>query len=312
MITQNSKVLITGVSGQDGQILLKKLINTRNYGVSRSLDSHENCKVLKIDLTQIDEVFGLIENINPDFIFHFSSQSSVGKSIQKPIETINSNVISTLNILEAIRLKSPKTKLLNASSGEIFGNYCENKNSLANELTPISPINPYAASKASAHHLVNSYKTTYGLKVFNAILFNHESKYRSNQFVTKKIVNTALKINSGEDIELTLGNLDIYRDWSHAEDYIESMLEIMSSDLCEDFIISSGKQHSLRELASEVFNQLGINIEKYVKEDERFKRPNDIHYMGGDNTKLLNYFPNLKFLNFKEFVKKLLTEITNE
>lgn len=284
---------ITGITGQDGAYLSRLLVekNYRIIGITRSRneDNLDKLKRLKIadyvileecDLLDISSVINLITKYNPDEIYNLAAQSSVGLSFKQPIGTINFNIVSVLNLLEAIRIIKPNVKFYQASSSEMYGKV-EDLPVRIN--TPMHPLSPYAISKASAHWIAVNYRESYGLFACNGVLFNHESFLRSNGFFVKKVLHETVKNRNNSEWVLKVGNIDIKRDFGYSPNYVEAMWLMLQTEKPEDFIICSGKSITLRSIVEYVFEKLGISIDKLVIDDE-FMRPTDIEDIYGDNT----------------------------
>ncbi len=297
MKSQNNKrALIVGISGQDGSYLAKYLLDmgyevigsSRDHQINsfinlKKLNIINNVKLTTLVPENYDSVVkGLTEN-NPSLVFNLSGQTSVGISFSIPVETINSIYIGTMNFLEAIRKNKPSVKYFNAGSSECYGDI---GNTIADERTRFSPQSPYAIAKTSAHYLVKQYRQSYGLYACTGILFNHESNLRSSNFVTMKIILAAKKIHSHNDGILNLGNLDIYRDWGWAPEYVVAMWRIMQHEIPDDFIIATGKTTSLKTFVEKAFSYYSLNWVNYVVEDKRLFRPTDIKYISGDPSKI--------------------------
>ena len=292
---KNKTALIAGITGQDGFYLAKLLLN-KGYIVWGSSRDEEGASVInlkKLDilnqiqiLTIVPEdfrsVFMAIKKSNPDEIYYLAGQSSVGLSFDQPAETIKSIVIGTLNMLEACRLFNKKIRLYNAGSSECFG---ETHGHPANERTPFNPRSPYAVAKSSSHWLVNNYREAYGLYACSGILFNHESPLRPERFVTQKIIQTAKRIAAGSKEKLTLGRLDIQRDWGWAPEYVEAMWRMLQLESPDDFIIATGVTISLEEFVSHAFKIHDLNWQDFVVQDESLIRPTDILVSRADPTK---------------------------
>jgi len=278
--------LICGVGGQDGSYLAEFLLNKGYtvWGTSRDAQgsSFKNLKALGIFgrvtlLSMVPEdfksVFTAINRSNADEIYFLAGQSSVGLSFEQPAETIQSFVSGTLNILEACRLFNKEIRFYQAGSSECFG---DTKGNPANELTPFSPRSPYAVAKASAYWLVSNFREAYGLYACTGLLFNHESPFRPARFVTQKIIQAAVRISNGSDERLTLGRLDISRDWGWAPEYIEAMWMMLQQGQAEDFVIATGKSYSLQAFVNEAFMYCGLDWREHVDQSPEFMRPTDI------------------------------------
>ena len=269
--------IITGVTGQDGaylaQLLLKK--NFKVYGILRrsSLDPLYRLEILKIkdrieyinlDLSEYLRIIEIIKRIKPKF-FNLAAQSFVKYAYENPIYTDQTNNQSVINILEAIRLFSKKTRFYQASTSEMYGLNERNQKKL-NEKSHFNPISPYSIAKLSSYYNVRMYRNSFNLFASNGILFNHESPLRGDQFVTKKIVKglTEIKFNK-KKTPLLLGNIYSRRDWGHAKDYVNMMYKILMHKEADDFVISSEKQYSIKEFINLVCKRLNIPIKWFEK-----------------------------------------------
>jgi GDPmannose 4,6-dehydratase len=311
-----SSAIITGITGQDGaylaQLLLKK--NYKVYGILRrsSLDPLSRLELLNIknkieyinlDLSEHLRIIEVIKKIKPKYFFNLAAQSFVKYAYDNPIYTDQINNQSVLNILEAIRLYSKKTRFYQASTSEMYGLNERNQKKL-NEKSHFNPISPYSIAKLSAYHHVRMYRNSFNIFASNGILFNHESPLRGDQFVTKKIVKalTEIKFNKKKDT-LKLGNIYSRRDWGHAKDYVNMMYKILIHKKADDFVISSEKQYSIKEFINLVCKKLNMPIkwqgnglkEKALYNNKviivilkEFFRPLDVAYLLGDSTKAKN------------------------
>jgi GDPmannose 4,6-dehydratase len=291
--TCTKTAFITGVSGQDGAYL-SKLLLSKGYkiiGITRSHheDNLEKLKRLGIesevimeecDLLDISSVIALINKYKPDEIYNLAAQSSVGLSFKQPIGTINFNIVSVLNLLEAIRIVKPDVRLYQASSSEMYGKVT---NLPVTIKTPMHPLSPYAISKASAHWIVVNYRESYSLYACNGVLFNHESFLRSNGFFVKKVLHETVRNRNNPDWVLKVGSIDIKRDFGYSPNYVEAMWLMLQAEKADDFIICSGKSITLRSIIEYVFEKLGVSIDKLVIDND-FMRPTDIEDIYGDNT----------------------------
>jgi GDPmannose 4,6-dehydratase len=279
------KALIFGVSGQDGSYLAKLLLakGYQVYGGSRDAESsnfenhrklgiHDQIKYISVSLNDFRSVLQAIMKVHPDEIYNLAGQTSVALSFQQPVETLESISLGTLNILEAIRFSQLPIKFYNAGSSECFGNV----NFAVNEETPFRPRSPYGVAKATAFWQVANYREAYNLYACTGILFNHESPLRKERFVTRKIISTAYKISTGLNIKLSLGNININRDWGWAEEYVNAMWLMLQQNTSDDFVIATGRTTSLKDFIKITFNLLGLNWEDHVIVDEGLIRPTDI------------------------------------
>ena len=291
----NKVALICGVSGQDGGYLAKLLL-TKGYevwGTSRDaqgssfsnlvqLGIKENVSCISMSPEDFRSVFVALRAAPPDEVYFLAGQSSVGVSFEQPAETIQSITIGTLNLLEACRALDKLPKVYYAGSSECFG---DTQGKPANELTPFCPHSPYAVAKVSSFWLVNSYREAYDMPVCTGILFNHESPLRPVRFVTQKIILTAKRIAGGSAEKLTLGRLDISRDWGWAPEYVEAMWLMLQQDECEDFVIGTGVSITLEKFVETAFSHLGLDWKDHVIQDERYFRPRELAVSCSDPNK---------------------------
>jgi GDPmannose 4,6-dehydratase len=296
------RALICGVSGQDGAYLAKLLLDKgyQVWGTSRDAQvaNFSNLKTLgvlervtQLSMAQTDfrsVLNGLIRS-EPDEVYFLSGQSSVGLSFDQPAETMESLSLGVLNLLEAVRFVGRPIRVYNASSSECFGDVGQHR---ATEDTPFRPRSPYGVAKASAHWLVTNYREAYGLFACNGILFNHESPLRPLRFVTRKIVAAACGIAEGSSEKLTLGRLDIVRDWGWAPEYVEAMWRMLQAETADDYVIATGHSSSLADFVSLAFECVGLDWRDFVVSDPSLFRPLDITHSAGDPSKadrLLNW-----------------------
>src|ERR1700730_1281355 len=286
------KALITGISGQDGAYLAELLLREGYLVIGTSRDaqitSFRNLRRLGIEkkvglesvaLNDFRSVLQVLTKVEPDEIYHLAGQSSVALSFQQRVETQESIAGAALNLLEAARFVKRPVRIYNASSGECFG---ELSGMPATESTPFQPRSPYGVAKAAAFWLVANYREAYGLFACSGILFNHESPLRPERFVTKKIANSVARILRGEQTKLTLGNLDIWRDWGWSPEYVQAMHAILASDRPEDFVIATGESRQLRDFAKAAFSYAGLDWQNHVEIDQSLFRPSEILFSKGD------------------------------
>lgn len=295
---ENKIALITGINGQDGSYLAEFLIE-KGYEVhgtlkrnsvaenqtSRLEDIYDKVKLHYADLTDLSSLISVIQKVSPDEIYNLAAQSHVRISFDQPLYTANVTGIGTLNMLEAVKLIKPNTKIYQASSSEMFGNSIDD-DGYQRETTPMNPVSPYGCAKVFSYNICKNYRNSYNMFISNGILFNHESPRRGTNFVTNKVCKEAVKIKLGLSSELKLGNLDATRDWGHAKDYVKAMWLILQEDVSDDFVCSTGISHSVRDLCEYVFNKLELDYTDYVKLDNKFLRPEELHNLKGDSTKL--------------------------
>lgn len=300
MKTQENKIaLITGINGQDGSYLAEFLLekgyevhgtlkrNSVSENQTSRLDKiYDKIKLHYADLTDLSSLVRVVSEVNPDEIYNLAAQSHVRISFDQPLYTANVTGIGTLNILESVKLINPLIKIYQASSSEMFGNSID-EDGYQRETTPMNPVSPYGCAKVFSYNICRNYRNSYGMFISNGILFNHESPRRGTNFVTNKVCKEAVKIKLGLSNELKLGNLDATRDWGHAKDYVRAMWEILQLDKPDDFVCSTGVSHTVQELCEYVFGKLGLDWKTYVKQDEKFLRPEELHNLKGDSSKLV-------------------------
>lgn len=302
--------LITGILGQDGPYLAKLLLEKdyKVYGLIRRyanpnfsntdyLEVTDKIDFISGDMTDEASMMNIIKTIQPDEVYNLAAQSFVGASWDQAKVTTEINSLGVLYLLNAIKLFSPTTKFYQASTSEMFGN--SHKDGLQTEETPFHPRSPYAIAKLYAYWMTINFKESYGMYCANGILFNHESPIRGMEFVTRKITDGVARIKLGLAKEIRLGNLDSKRDWGFAGDYVEAMWLMLQQEKADNYIVSTGETHSIRDFLDIAFKHVGIkDWKKYVKLDPRFKRPAELFSLHGTNgkaKKVLGWKPKVKF-----------------
>lgn len=294
------KAIITGINGQDGSYLSEFLLNkgykvcgiirrssipeNQTYRINHLYDN-PNLNLKYGDLEDLSSLINIIKNFKPDEVYNLAAQSHVKISFENPIYTCNANAIGTLNLLESIRLMNPDIKMYQASSSEMFGNNIDD-DGYQRETTKMEPVSPYGCSKVFAYNLIRNYRKSYNMFLVNGILFNHESERRGINFVTNKVCKIAVEIKRGITDKLYMGNLDATRDWGHSKDYVKAMWMMLQHHKPDDFVCSTGKSHSVRYLCEYVFNKLNMNYKDYVITDKKYLRPEELHDLKGDSTKI--------------------------
>jgi len=226
----------------------------------------------------------VLQDVQPAEIYNLAAQSHVRISFDQPIYTTQTIAVGTMNLLEAIRLVCPKTRMYQASSSEMFGNNIDN-DGFQRETTKMSPVSPYGCAKVFGYNLIHNYRNSYGLFLSNGILFNHESPRRGTNFVTNKVAKEAVKIKKGLSNKLVLGNLDASRDWGHAKDYVYCMWLILQHDKPDDFCCSTGVSHTVKDLIEYVFEKLDLDWKTFVSYDDKYFRPEELDILKGDCSK---------------------------
>lgn len=280
------KALIIGITGQDGA-LLARLLADKGYEVSGTSRDVEMAKLdnlrwmgvcdairlYSMALGDFRSVLQILLKVEPDEIYNLAGQSSVELSFAQPVETFESISLGNLNLLEAIRFSSRSIKLYNACSSECFGN---TDGEAADETTPFRPRSPYAVAKAAAFWQAANYREAYGIFVSSGILFNHESAMRPERFVTQKIISAACRIAAGRRDTLTLGNMNIRRDWGWAPEYVDAMWRMLQQDRPDDYVIATGETNSLTDFIAAAFEAVGLDWKDHVRQDPSLLRPSDI------------------------------------
>ena len=312
------KALITGIAGQDGSYLAELLLaeGYEVHGIVRRIaieDTEHKLKNLRhildrlhLHVASLDNVLSMIKVIKdlaPDECYHLASSSFVSYSFEDEISILNNNVNSTHYLLAAIREFAPRCRVYFAGTSEMFGNVAA---SPQDEETPFNPRSVYGISKVAGFHLVKNYRQQYGLFACSGILYNHESPRRGYEFVTRKIVSSAVKIKLGLQESVSLGNLDAFRDWGYAPDYVRAMWLMLQADRPDDYVVASGETHSVREFVAAVFSGLGLDYEKYVKVDPSFFRPAEYVQLCGNPAKAVERLQWRRTKSFQGIVEEMV------
>lgn len=309
------KALVTGITGQDGSYLAELLLDegyevhgtVRRTSVER-LDRIEHIKsrvtLHQADLLDQNSVMSILQEVEPDEVYNLAAQSFVPTSWKQPIYTGEVNAIGVTRILEAIRLTNKRIKFYQASSSEMFGN---NPHSPQNEQTPFYPRSPYGVAKVYGHFITVNYRESYDMFCVSGILFNHESPRRGEEFVTRKISASVVRIKFGLQEKLKLGNLDAKRDWGFAGDYMRAVYMMMQHDEPDTFVVATGVAHSVKDFCKAAFDCVDLDWEKFVEVDDAFLRPADVSHLLGDSAKArktLGWRPEVSFERLVEMMVK--------
>jgi len=290
---------ITGINGQDGSYLAELLLEKdyKVYGIVRrnSIAEHQESRIDHLvgngvetsygDLLDVSSLERMICTIKPDEIYNIAAQSHVRISSDVPQFTVQTNALGVLNMLEAFKYHCPNSRFYQASSSEMFGRSVD-EDGYQREDTRMEPTSPYGCAKVFGYNIVRHYRFAHKLFAVNGILFNHESPRRGSNFVTNKVVKSAVRIKNGLQDKLPLGSLDSYRDWGHSKDYVKAMHMILNHTEPDDFVCATGVTNSVGDMCDYVFSQLDLDYKDYVTQDERYMRPEDLKYLKGDSTKL--------------------------
>ncbi|MEY2505541.1 MAG: GDPmannose 4,6-dehydratase [Verrucomicrobiota bacterium] len=330
MAEDKKTALITGITGQDGSYLAEFLLG-KGYAVRGVVRRTSNLLRSRIDHLRRGDLYGdrfslhygdlsdgttlrrIFSEVQPDEVYHLAGQSHVGLSFEIPESTCEEIGMATLRLLEIARDQTKPLKFYHASSSEIFGNASESPQT---EATPLQPASPYGCAKAFATQLARVYRESYGLFVCNGILYNHESPRRGENFVTRKIARGAARIARGLDQELLLGSLESRRDWGRAQDYVVAMWMMLQVEKPDDYVVATGRTHSVREFVEAAFKVVNLTPEPYVKHSPAFNRPKDPAHLVGSPEKirtLLGWQPRGSFEDLvREMVEAELAAIDSE
>lgn len=310
----SKSALITGITGQDGAYLAKLLLEKgyQVHGMYRrtSTDSRERLTDI-VDQIQLhhgdllDElsILRLLEKTEATEVYNLAAQSFVPISWEEPVHTADVTALGVTRLLEAIRQVNPQIKMYQASSSEMFGKVQETPQT---ETTPFWPRSPYGVAKVYGYWITVNYRESYDMFVCNGILFNHESPLRGKEFVTRKITDAVARIKLGVQTQLSLGNLDAYRDWGFAGDYVNAMWLMLQQETADDYVISTGEQHSVREFCDIAFASVGLKTEDHVVTDPRFFRPAEVNTLLGDSSKAQSKLGWQRKVDFQQLVAMMV------
>jgi GDPmannose 4,6-dehydratase len=300
------RALVTGIGGQDGSYLAELLLE-RGYAVSGFVrpDSApypnlapvlERIELVEVDLLDQSSLAAALRAARPDEVYNLASPSFVPASWERPVETAEFAAVGATSLLEAIRAVDPSIRFYQSSSSEIFG---EPRETPQNEETPPAPVTPYGVAKAYAHFIVHSYRRRYGMYACSGILYNHESPRRPLDFLPRKVAHGAAAISLGLERDLVLGDLEARRDWGYAGDYVRAMWLMLQQDEPEDYVVASGRDHSVRDLVQRAFDHVGLEWQEYVRVDPALERGTaELHRLVGDPAKArsrLRWEPDVDF-----------------
>ena len=309
------RVLITGINGMDGSFLADSLLDKgyevygmerRSSSKNRTNTSHLEGKITFVngDLGDQNSLVRCLRESDPHEVYNLGAQSFVGESWNTPEQTSDVTGLGVLRMLEAMREYGKKVKFYQASTSEMFGRMVENP---ANENTPFYPRSPYGVAKLYGHWITKNYRESYDMFNVSGILFNHESERRGIEFVTRKITDGVARIHSGLEDHISLGNLDSKRDWGYSPDYMEAAWLMMQQDEPDDFVIATGKSHSIREFLDIAFSEVDItDWDKYVRLDPRFERPAEVAVLCGDSSKAREQLGWKPKTSFEDMVRKMV------
>ncbi len=315
--------LITGITGQDGSYLAELLLSKgyQVHGIVRRSSSLERIRLSSLyqdpqiygsrlhlhyaDLTDTTTIRRIVMQVQPNEFYHLAGQSHVGLSFEIPESTCELTAMATLRIMEILRDLPQPPRFLHASSREIFGTPTV---SPQDEQTPVNPNSPYGCAKAFATQMTRIYRESHGLFFCNAICYNHESPRRGENFVTRKVTLAAARIKSGLQKSLTLGDLDAERDWGFAGDFVQAMWLMLQYSKADDYVLATGRSHSIRDLLQQAFSYLGLDWQQYVQIDQRFLRPADAAALLGDSSKARNVLGWQPEVSFEQLVKLMVDE----
>ena len=312
------KALITGITGQDGSYLSEILLEKgyEVHGIVRRVAlEHPQARMWRIrhildrlhihsaSMESYGSIFDILSDVKPDECYHLAAQSFVSYSFEDEFSTINTNLNGTHYVLSAIKRQAPQCKFYFAASSEMFGHVRETPQ---NENTPFHPRSPYGISKMAGYELTRNYREAYGLFTLSGILFNHESPRRGAEFVTRKITSAAARIKLGLDHEIRLGNLDASRDWGHARDYVNAMWLMLQQNEPDDFVVASGRSHTVEEFLKAAFDYVDLDYHDYLVIDKSLYRPSEVNVLQGDASKAAEKLGWSPETTFEELIKEMV------
>jgi GDPmannose 4,6-dehydratase len=312
--------IITGISGQDGSYLAELLIKKKYkvYGIfnSKKKKDLKNLKNIQnkfffknVDINDYSKIKDLIKKIKPTEFYHLAAQSFINYKFEDEFFKLNPNINGTHYILSAIKQFSPKTRFYFAASSELFGNV---KKTPQNEETKFNPRSAYGVSKVAGFYLTKNYREAYNIYACSGILYNHESPRRNENFVSRKITKNLSLILKGKIKKITLGNINSKRDWGHARDYVNAMWKMLQLKKPQDFVIGTGKTHSVKEFIKLAFNMVNLNYKNYIKIDKRLFRPNDKIILKANFNKAKKILKWKPTITFKSLVKEMVDHDLNK
>ena len=310
----SKSALITGITGQDGAYLAKLLLEkgyqvhgmhrrTSTDSLERLADIADQIQLHHGDLLDELSVLRLLEKTEATEVYNLAAQSFVPISWEEPVHTGDVTALGVTRLLEAIRQVNPQIKMYQASSSEMFGKVQETPQT---EKTPFWPRSPYGVAKVYGYWITVNYRESYDMFACNGILFNHESPLRGKEFVTRKITDAVARIKLGVQTQLGLGNLDAYRDWGFAGDYVNAMWLMLQQETPDDYVISTGEQHSVREFCDIAFTSVGLKTEDHVVTDPRFFRPAEVNTLLGDSSKAQSKLGWQRKIDFQQLVTMMV------
>ena len=308
------RALITGITGQDGSYLSELLLEQgyEVFGLTRRLSTANYWRISHLldrltlipgDLLDQLSLIRVLERVRPQELYNLAAMSFVPASWDQPMLTGEFNSQGVTRVLEAVRVVDPSIRIYQASSSEMFGKVREIPQ---RETTPFYPRSPYGVSKVFAHYITVNYRESYGLFAVSGILFNHESPRRGLEFVTRKVTDGVARIKLGLEKELKLGNLSAQRDWGFAGDYVQAMWRMLQQDTADDYVIATGKSHSVQQLVEVAFQHVGLDWRKFVVQDPALLRPAEVDHLIGDASKAAAQLGWTPAVSFEQLIKMMV------